>query len=63
MIQSQVDFHNLKEMIEDKVQEEEHEKTKIKCNFAENIKEILQHKQSKYKMMLHISSKEKKIIH
>ena len=49
-------------MIENKAQEKECEKTKIECNFSENIEEILQHKQSKYEMMFHISSEEKKTI-
>ena len=63
MIQSQVDFHDLEEMIEDKIQEKEHKKTEISCDFSEDIEEILQHNQIKYKIMLCISSKEKKIIY
>ena len=63
MIQSQVDFCNLEDMIKDKIQEKEYKKTKIKCDFSENIEEILQHNQFKYKIMLCISLKKKKIIH
>ena len=62
-IQSQVDFHNLENMIEDKIQEEEHKKKEIRHNFLKNIEEILQHKQFKYEIMLYISSKRKKIIY
>ena len=50
-------------MIENKTQEKEHKKTKIKCDFSENNEEIIQHKQFKYKMMLYIFSEDKKIIH
>ena len=50
-------------MIEDEAQEKKHKKIRIRCNFVKNIEEILQHKQSKYKIILCISSKEKKIIH
>ena len=50
-------------MIEDKVQEEECKKIKNKYDFAKNIKKILQHRQFKYKVILHISSQEKKIIY
>ena len=63
MIQSQVDFHNLEDMIKDKVQEEKYKKTEIKCDFLKDIEEVLQHNQFKYKIMLCISLKRKKIIH
>ena len=62
-IQSQVDFHDLKEMIKNEVQEKECKKTKIKCDLAENIKKALQHRQFKYKVILCIFLKERKIIH
>ena len=50
-------------MIKDKAQEEECEKTEIKCNFSENVEKVLQCNQLKYKIMLCIFLKEKKIIH
>ena len=62
-IQDQVDFYNLKKMIENEVQEEEHKKTEIKYDFLKNNEEIIQHKQSKYEVMLHIFFRNKKIIH
>ena len=62
-IQSQVDFHNLKNMIEDKVQKEKCKKTEIRCDFLKDIEEILQHNQFKYKIMFCISLERKKIIH
>ena len=43
IIQNQVDFHNLEDMIKDKAQEEECKKMKIKHDFSESIKKILQH--------------------
>ena len=50
-------------MIKDKAQKEKCKKTEIRCNFSESIKEVLQHNQFKYKIMLCISLKKKKIIH
>ena len=43
MIQSQVNFHDLKNMIEDEAQKEECKKTKIRHDFSEDIREIFQH--------------------
>ena len=63
MIQSQVDFHNLEDMIENEVWKEECEKTKIRHDFLKDIRKILQHNQFKYKIMLCISLERKKIIH
>ena len=63
MIQDQVDFHNFKNMIEDKAQEKKHRKMKIEYDFLKDIREILQCNQFKYKIMLCISSEKKKIIH
>ena len=62
-IQSQIDFHDLKSMIEDEIQEEKYRKTEIEYDFLKNIEEVFQHNQFKYKIMLCISSEEKKIIH
>ena len=59
-IQSQVDFHNLEDMIKNKVQEEEHKKTETEYNFLKNVEEILQHEQSEYKVILCISLRRKK---
>ena len=63
MIQSQVDFHNLEDMIKNEAQKKEHKKTEIRCDFSEGIKEILQHNQLKYKIMLCIFLERKKIIY
>ena len=38
-------------------------KTEIKCDFSKDIEEVLQCNQLKYKIMLCISLKRKKIIH
>ena len=50
-------------MIKNKIQEEECEKTKSRHDFSEEIEEIFQWNWSQYKIMLHIFSKRKKIIH
>ena len=50
-------------MIEDEAQKEEHKKTKIRYDFLKDVEEILQCNQFKYKIMLCILSKRKKIIH
>ena len=63
MIQSQVNFHDLEDIIEEKAQKEEHKKAEIKHDFLKDIEEILQHNQFKYKIILCVSSEKKKIIH
>ena len=50
-------------MIRNEIRKEECKKTEIRCDFTENIEEVLQHRQSEYEMLLCISSEKKKIIH
>ena len=63
IIQSQIDFHDLKEMIEDEIQKEKCKKTETRYDFLKNVEEIFQHNQFKYKIILCISSEKKKIIY